>query len=444
MTRARALNLYIALIGVFAAATFAVSVYAAAVTPWDALLREIPVAAIFCILGILGSRQQVLVSQSTAHLMGTTAQIAALIVLPLPLAIVTITVAKISSELTPAARTNSSRKAFTINVGAAMLAAASAGLAYHVLHAPDYLFSPSISVVASLPGLVGLGILYYVVDTLIIVRAVSLSTAESLRSAFVLYARDAYRGEASLILVGVVFGVLWHFNPFLSVFVAVPVVFSVRSFQSAARLRRETVEAVLKMAESIDYRDTGTYEHSERLTQLSTRLATSLGLSPEHVEEISLASKVHDLGKIGISNDILLKTGPLTPEERAIMEEHPVIGANILVSYSAFQGSVPIVRHHHERWDGNGYPDGLAGEAIPIGARILTVVDSFDAMTSDRPYRKGMSVREAVERLKAGMGGQFDARVCAAFIQMLIDDGVYLPAEPPALRIVPDHASKIG
>ena len=195
------------------------------------------------------------------------------------------------------------------------------------------------------------------------------------------------------------------------------------------RIDTETVEAVLKMAESIDYRDTGTYEHSRRLVDYSRRLAASLDLLSEQVKEIELAARVHDLGKIGISNDILLKPGPLTPQERRMMEEHPVIGADILSRYSAFEGSVDIVRHHHERWDRKGYPDGLEGKDIPLGSRIISVVDAFDAMTADRPYRKGMSVNEAVERFKAGMAAQFDPQVCAVFVQTLIDDGTY---QPPA------------
>src|SRR5262249_45358155 len=162
----------------------------------------------------------------------------------------------------------------------------------------------------------------------------------------------------SLILVGIVTAILFVRSPFLSVLIVVPGLLSARAYEATARMRKETIEAVLKMAESIDYRDTGTSEHSKRLETYSRRLAETLDLIREQVNDVVLASKVHDLGKIGISNAILLKQGPLTDEERQIMQEHPVIGANILSSYSAFQGSVDIVRHHHERWDGKGYPDG--------------------------------------------------------------------------------------
>jgi len=120
-----------------------------------------------------------------------------------------------------------------------------------------------------------------------------------------------------------------------------------------------------------------------------------------------------------------------------LMKQHPVIGASILSSYSVFKGSVDIVMHHHERWDGDGYPSGLKGEAIPLGSRMITVVDSFDSMTADRPYRRGMSVDDAVERLKRGIGSQFDPKVCGAFIHMLIEEGLYSPnGAAPDLRVL--------
>ena len=119
------------------------------------------------------------------------------------------------------------------------------------------------------------------------------------------------------------------------------------------------------------------------------------------------------------------------------MQDHPTHGAEILSHFSEFKNSVDIVRHHHERWDGNGYPAGLKGDAIPLGARILAVADAYDAMTEDRPYRPGMSAVEAVTRLKDGMGTQFDPKICATFIQMLIEDGTYVPPEiAPPLRVV--------
>jgi putative nucleotidyltransferase with HDIG domain len=302
-----------------------------------------------------------------------------------------------------------------------------------------YLWSGSLQAVLALPAIAAMTGIYQVVDAAVVVGAITLSSNDRPGSVFARIARDAFLPELSLVLVGVSFAMLWHYSIVLSLLGIVPIWLSLRAFESVGRLRQETVQAVLRMAESIDYRDTNTYEHSQRIADLTRRLAVELGLAPEHVADIVLSSRVHDLGKIGISNEILFKTGPLTMEERGVMEEHTVIGANILSSYSAFKDSVAIVRHHHEHWDGSGYPDGLKGEDIPVGSRVIGVVDAFDAMTADRPYRMGMPVVEAVRRLKDGIGTQFDPRICAVFIQVLIEDRTYLPppsTAPPDLRIL--------
>jgi HD-GYP domain-containing protein (c-di-GMP phosphodiesterase class II) len=305
------------------------------------------------------------------------------------------------------------------------------------LHGPHLLAASHWTVLLALPAVVALAVTYYLITVLVVLVAITLNSGEPPLAVLTEMGREPLLPEMSLILIGLVLGVIWNTNELLSLLIIAPVMFSIRSFEAVARLRKETIEAVLKMAESIDYRDTQTYEHSQRLAGLTRRLAMRVELTAEHADEVVLASRVHDLGKIGISNDILLKQGPLTPEERKTMEEHPVIGASILANYSAFKTSVDIVRHHHERWDGNGYPDGLRGEEIPMGARIIAVVDAFDAMVADRPYRRGMPVTQAVDRIKDGMGSQFDPKVCAAFLQMLIDEGTYTPPERvPELRIV--------
>jgi hypothetical protein len=397
---------------------------------------------VFAALGWFASRQQVVVGESSSHEMGSVVHMASLLLLPYPLSVITITLSKLPGELyLRATGGRRSWKGVTVNTGATLLSVAAAGFGFHALRGDDYIWRGDAHAIMAIPALLALAGLYLFVEHAVVTGAIALTSNERPLSVFRGILGDMFVPELSLIFVGIVFAVLFHFSPVLSLFVVVPMVLSVRSFESVSRLERETVEAVLKMSESIDYRDTGTYEHSKRLADFTRRLAAASGLTPEHVQDVVLASRVHDLGKIGIGNEILLKDGPLTPEERTIMEEHPKIGADILSSYSAFEGSVDIVRHHHERWDGNGYPDRLKGEQIPIGSRIISVADAFDSMTADRPYRRGMSVDDAVERLKAGMGSQFDPLVCATFIQMLIEDGMYVPPEPaPDLRIVTSEA----
>ncbi|GAC1465379.1 MAG: hypothetical protein PVSMB7_09620 [Chloroflexota bacterium] len=448
MNRKRALSLYIAGIVTVATLVLVAAIFLTIHSTYSDRPGLLRLMALFTVLCWLGSQRQVLVSESSDHVMGTVAQVAALVTLPVhAAAIPVIACAKILSELTQLARGKRKKFRFSaVNVANTLLSNAAAVAVFTLLGGQHYLWSPGADAIFAIPALIALAAAYQAVDVGVVAGAITLSTREKVLPVFLRLTKDTALPEMSLMLTGLVFALLWRYRPALSLFVILPVVLSIRSFESLARLRRETVDAVVKMAESIDLRDTDTYEHSQRIASMTSRLSRALNLTPEHIGDIVLASKVHDLGKIGISNDILLKQGPLTNEERETMKQHTVIGADILTSYSAFRNSVAIVRHHHERWDGNGYPSGLRGEEIPIGSRIIGVVDAFDAMTADRPYRSGMSTYEAVERLKAGIGSQFDPRICGTFIHMLIEEGVYQPPEQQgstALHIVPAN-TRVG
>jgi HD-GYP domain-containing protein (c-di-GMP phosphodiesterase class II) len=198
------------------------------------------------------------------------------------------------------------------------------------------------------------------------------------------------------------------------------------------RLENETIDAVTALADAIDYRDPYTAQHSVRVAETARQLARRLGLPREQVDEIALAARVHDLGKIGISNDILLKDGRLTPDEMAVMQTHPRIGVEVLQKYHNFRHALPVVLHHHERYDGKGYPDGLAGDAIPLSAQIVAHADAFDAMTSDRPYRKGLRPEVALQRVIEATGTQFNPAIAGVFVAMIRADleatGQTLPA----------------
>ena len=178
----------------------------------------------------------------------------------------------------------------------------------------------------------------------------------------------------------------------------------------AARFR-----AAASLAKAVDARDVYTGSHSQRVAELAVRVAERMGLTQEQVELTRLAASLHDLGKLAIPEEILRKPGPLTDPERLVLERHPQIGYRMLESL----GVTPVaewVLHHHERWDGTGYPDGLHGEDIPLGARIIFVADAFDAMTSDRVYRNKLSVEAALAELDDCAGSQFDPQAVAALV----------------------------
>jgi HD-GYP domain-containing protein (c-di-GMP phosphodiesterase class II) len=181
----------------------------------------------------------------------------------------------------------------------------------------------------------------------------------------------------------------------------------------AARYR-----AAASLAKAVDARDAYTGSHSERVGELAARIAVRMNADPAQVELIRLAGSLHDLGKLAIPEEILRKPAPLTEAERLVLERHPQIGFRMLESL----GVDPVadwVLHHHERWDGAGYPDGVYGEQIPLGARIIFVADAYDAMTTDRVYRPRLSEEEAVSELQRCAGTQFDPEVVAAFADEL-------------------------
>ncbi|HEU17919.1 MAG TPA: response regulator [Deltaproteobacteria bacterium] len=176
------------------------------------------------------------------------------------------------------------------------------------------------------------------------------------------------------------------------------------------------IDTFKSLVRSIHVRDQYTERHSVNVTRLSVITAQSMHLSTSEIECLEISSILHDIGKIAIPDSILLKPCGLTDDEYNTIKTHPEIGENILKSIKLFETERKIVRHHHERWDGKGYPDGLSGEEIPRLSRILSVADAYDAMTSDRPYRKGLPVEKAIAELRRNVYTQFDKEVVDAFI----------------------------
>jgi len=183
-------------------------------------------------------------------------------------------------------------------------------------------------------------------------------------------------------------------------------------YDDRERYFRATLEA---FAKAIDARDHYTAGHSERVTAYTLVLARQMGLGPDELEIVRQGGMLHDIGKVGVPDAVLLKNGPLDRRERAVMESHVLIGYSMLEPLPFIHDSLPAIRGHHERWDGKGYPDGLAGAGIHQHARLMGVADSFDAMTSARPYRAALPVKEAARRLRKDRGKQFDPDAIDAF-----------------------------
>lgn len=183
----------------------------------------------------------------------------------------------------------------------------------------------------------------------------------------------------------------------------------------------EFIESVTNM---LEIRDTYTKGHSNRVADYAELIAKEMGLSNDMIDKVHFAGHLHDIGKIGIPDSILKKCGKLTDIEFDIIKSHSIMGYNILKNIAGFSEFSSIVRHHHERWDGLGYPDNLKGEEIPLKSRILSVADAFDAMTSNRVYRRSLSIEESVDELLKNSWKQFDGDVVNSFMKIINTDKI--------------------
>ena len=184
------------------------------------------------------------------------------------------------------------------------------------------------------------------------------------------------------------------------------------------QVQRSIYQSLLGLANALEAKDPYTRGHSERVGAASRAVALALGLPPADAETVAQAGLLHDIGKIGVPEAVLRKAGALDANEWALMRKHPLVGAQIVAPFEFFAAGAPAIRHHHERSDGSGYPDGLAGDSIPLGARIIAVADVFDALTSDRAYSAALPPAAALERLRLDAGRTLDTRVVTAFLEV--------------------------
>jgi len=198
----------------------------------------------------------------------------------------------------------------------------------------------------------------------------------------------------------------------------IPLFLARYSFQLYLDMREAHINTVAALTSALDASDPFTHGHSFRVSRYALRIARAMGMSSRDLEMLEYAGLLHDIGKIAVQNDVLLKVGPLTEEEWRSLKSHPNVGADIVDQLKFLREASDVIRSHHERPDGNGYPRGLKGDEVPLAARILNVVDAFDAMTSDRPYRKALPIDRVIQELEVYKGKQFDEQVAGILLDL--------------------------
>ncbi len=296
------------------------------------------------------------------------------------------------------------------NITQYMLAIGLGGVVYRTLGGPvgldkfSFAFIPFVALVAT----------FFAVNQGAVSLAVASTSGVSIRESWARIARGALLYDFVSSSLALLLGFLYIDRGVLGLAILILPLFLVRNiYQMNLRVERVNRELLELMVKAIEARDPYTSGHSLRVSEYARSIARELGLAPKQVDQIASAALLHDVGKIYEEfAPILRKEGKLTPEERIMMQAHPVRSAELVSTIAEFRGTVQVaIRHHHENFDGSGYPDGLAAEQIPIGARIIMIADTIDAMTTDRPYRKALALTRTLEELGKYSGRQFDPRL---------------------------------
>ncbi len=259
----------------------------------------------------------------------------------------------------------------------------------------------------------------YMLNTGLVAAVAALPRRMSVLSVWMSGRRVDAVTEAGLYVIGATASVAVPSHPWVLLGLVIPTVLLHNSLHKTLQLQRQTVAAVEQMADLVDLRDGYTGQHSERVADRAEQIAKRLRLSSEQVATIRLAARVHDIGKIAIPDRVLHKPGPLDAAEWELMKTHVEDGCRVLERFADYQAGLDLVRSHHERVDGSGYPRGLKGDQIPLGAQAIAIADSIDAMTSRRPYRGLMPLSYVVAELERASGSQFSSEVVAAALEVL-------------------------
>ncbi|MFB6290640.1 MAG: HD-GYP domain-containing protein, partial [Candidatus Bipolaricaulia bacterium] len=248
---------------------------------------------------------------------------------------------------------------------------------------------------------------------------ISLTEGESFFYQLRINLRDLPVQYLSLSIISILIAITYVASPWNVFLVAILLILANTSVRSYIKLQKEAKQTFENIMNLLEKRDPYTHEHSESVGELTRAVAEELKVHPERIEDIVSAARVHDIGKLGIPDSVLLKKGKLNEEEWATMQEHPVVGADILNGLTIYESAVDVVRYEHERWDGSGYPEGLEGEDIPLGSRIVGVADVWNALRTERPYRGPLSKDEAIAEIRRMAGEKLDPDVVEALLTVI-------------------------
>jgi len=300
-----------------------------------------------------------------------------------------------------------------------------------------------VSSAATLVGVLLAGTVFFLVTESLTALAVALRDGRSFRAVIEGNVRSYGLTMVGLTPIAWLMALAYMFvGPLIAFVFALPLYTTRATFKAVVDIRNMFTQTVRALASAIDARDPSTKKHSEHVSGIAVEIGQAMSLSEKEIEQLEWAGLLHDIGKIGIRDSVLLKPGRLTREERMLMNEHPAKGEEILKDVDQLANERPLIRHHHEWYNGSGYPDRLIGEEIPLLARVLHVADAFEAMTASRPYRPvPLSSEEALEELHRYAGIQFDPRVVEAFVRTATARTTTTPSddEPgePELRHAP-------
>jgi len=404
-------------------------------------IDEIVLFAVFVVLALLAEIYATRVPAYRWEISSSVAiYLATLFILGPHLAVVLVFICSLLSELflrwnsKPSERQQSFISIASFNVSQLVVIISAAGLLLRLFD------RPTLSLVKSTDFAIAIGcfLIYMILNIAFVTGIVSLterkpffhSAVESTRQFFVQYLVLC----VSALLLAVLHTIsVWHV--FLALF---PLTLVHVSFRGYVKLQTEARKTFEQISRLLDERDHYTAVHSQEVADLAVEIAREMDLPGAQIERIEIAARVHDIGKIAVPDAILLKPGPLSDEEWAIMKRHPVVSAELIEGLEIYEPVVDAVRHEHERWDGSGYPDGLEGEEIPLMARIIAAADIYNALTTDRPYRKAYSAEQTVAILQEMRGTDLDPEVADALLRVI---GA-AAAEALALEEVPSPATE--